>query len=362
MKQEQKEIGSEFWLETLADLDESKSLYAYLACKGDDRRFLLSGRTAIDFILQDIERCHPNVIKVAWLPSYGCDSMIVPFIKRGWSIEFYSVLKGEKGLKANIEIPQEGGLLMNINYFGFADVITPETIERYRKRNMVILYDGTHSLLQESDSYFDYGLASIRKWVSSTCGAIAIKAKGEFGECQFNKYPYLDIRYEAMSLKYDYMQGNNVDKQLFLDKYGQFGHQLSVDYANYEMDDISLSVVKHTNLKNLREQRIANAQCLLENFSAIGPSFIRPMFDFSIEKAPLFFPICVNEGKRDALKRFLVSKACYCPNHWPKSPSVQLSKEMAEVYDCELSLICDQRYTPSDMKQIINHIQEFIEL
>ena len=72
------EIGSEFWLEREVQ-----------PMKERDGVYTLSGRTAIDVILQDI--LLKRSVKNVYMPAYCCDSMIAPFAARGIEVELYDV-------------------------------------------------------------------------------------------------------------------------------------------------------------------------------------------------------------------------------------------------------------------------------
>ena len=74
-----KEIGSEFWEKYEPNTEEQENNVAYL----------LSGRTALSFIIKDI--LANSKIRTALLPAYCCDSMIVPFVENGIEVTFYEV-------------------------------------------------------------------------------------------------------------------------------------------------------------------------------------------------------------------------------------------------------------------------------
>ena len=69
----------------------------------------------------------------------------------------------------------------------------------------------------------------------------------------------------------------------------------------------------------------------------------------------------VKDGKRDALRSYLLSRDIYCPVHWPLSEQhVGLSERAKEIYAEELSLVCDQRYKDEDMERTVQEIQKFM--
>ena len=67
----------------------------------------------------------------------------------------------------------------------------------------------------------------------------------------------------------------------------------------------------------------------------------------------MFVPIIVPNGKRDALRRHLIRNEIYCPVHWPRPEGC-----VSNLYDGELSLICDQRYGIEDMDRLISTLTE----
>ena len=81
MKHVIEEIGSEFWIEDVIAVinDGVRQCFRENGFNGDNR-LLLSGRTAIDFIYQDLS--YGRNITTVYMPAYCCDSMIFPFNDR----------------------------------------------------------------------------------------------------------------------------------------------------------------------------------------------------------------------------------------------------------------------------------------
>lgn len=344
-----KEIGSEFWLEN-QNVD-------------DGSVFVLSGRTAIDLILQDMKascRCMDSV----YMPAWCCDSMLQPFIDRGVNIEFYDVSYENNRLSYHIDYNSKVDILYVTNYFGYDTVLSAETISQFKARNCAILYDRTHSLFRENDvtsSLADYTFASVRKWLGVPCGALALKNGGEMDIHYLRDFPYLQEKIDAMQLKANYMnEDGKSDKQAFLDLFVSFGHHLVEDYRNYKMDIISRCLWLHADRNRIMEKRCANVTILQSSLQEIPQ--VSLLFNMTNGDCPLFVPILLDsKDERDALRRHLTSNAIYCPIHWPKPSTISNSMAVDRLYDCELSLICDQRYDFDDMQRIINTIKEFYQ-
>ncbi len=351
-----REIGSEFWLERELS-----------ATSNRDGCFVLSGRTAIDLIIQDIAKKQP--VRSVYMPAWGCDSMIAPFLSRGVEIGFYDICPAEiaenaekasgriisaiSALSAGQKELSES-ILYVTNYFGYENTIPIETVKRFKEKGAVILYDRTHSFLMVNDPYLelaDYSFASIRKWMGVIGGAEVEGVK----DVVLKPCPYLEPKESAMRMKQAYMAGDNtINKQEFLSLYGEFGHHLAEDYRDYEMDDLSYAIYKATDFEVMKAQRKANAQYLYEHLKGV-----RFMYDLTDKAVPLFVPVLFeSKEQRDAVRRKLIEAEIYCPIHWPKPSQITADFEANKIYDTELSLICDQRYTTDDMARMAAVINE----
>ena len=71
---------------------------------------------------------------------------------------------------------------------------------------------------------------------------------------------------------------------------------------------------------------------------------------------PLFVPIFLSNKKRNELKQYLIDNKVYCPNHWGIPKQIN-NIEQKEIYNKELSLICDQRYDTDEIKKYIKILE-----
>ena len=107
----------------------------------------------------------------------------------------------------------------------------------------------------------------------------------------------------------------------------------------------------------IRTQRRANAEVLR---TAFHDWLIFP--ELSPNYIPMFVPVFVPDGKRNELREYLKKNEIYCPVHWPVSEYHKLNEKQQFIYDNELSLVCDQRYTEDDMSRIVETIKMFMEV
>jgi hypothetical protein len=332
-----REIGSEFWLER-----DPAALF-----HERNGRYVLSGRTAIDLIIQDIIKSKP--INKAYLPAWCCDSMVDPFLNRGIQVDFYD-MSFDGNLHYNIDTDTPTDIFYVSNYFGYETTVNKEIILHFKEKGATIIYDRTHSFLIDDEIEADYTFASIRKWMGVVAGAVV----NGVNECRLKPYLHLDCKEQAMRLKKAFIEGDlSVEKQTFLNLYGEFGHHLVEDYQNYEMDDLSYGLYKTEDIDAMRHKRGENAQYLHENLKNV-----RFIGELTNKVVPLFVPVFFDTIEhRNTVRKKLIEAQIYCPIHWPKNKLITSEMRVNRIFDTELSLICDQRYGIADMKRIIETIQ-----
>lgn len=348
-----REIGSEFWLER-----EPAATSHREGC------YVLSGRTVIDLIIQDIAKT--RAVHSVYMPAWGCDSMIAPFQERGIDVRFYDVelnADNEKSVKSgksvvnyktNTDCTDDTDVFYVTNYFGYENTLPIEIVKKVKEKGAIILYDRTHSFLMEDDPYLelaDYSFASIRKWMGVIDGAVV----NGVNDYQLKPCPYLDCKEQAMRMKKAFIDGDtSIDKQAFLNLYGEFGHHLAEDYQNYEMDSLSYVLYETEDFSAMRHKRRENAKYLHEHLKGV-----RFLGELTINAVPLFVPVFFDTTEqRNAIRKKLIEAQIYCPIHWPKPAQIPADFAVNKLYDTELSLICDQRYTTEDMARIVAIINE----
>ena len=350
------EIGSEFWIENVPErlLTERDGVYA------------ISGRTAIDLILHDNQKKRP--IRSVLMPAWCCDSMLAPFLDRNIDVRFYDVILGtqittnehELSIKYSLssaDLEEGTDILYLTNYFGYENTLPLDTVTRYKEQGSIILYDRTHSFLMDDAEYCalaDYSFASIRKWMGVVGGAVVegLRDKPSLKDC-----PYAPVKEVAMLEKFRFLQGDEqIVKQNFLNAFGEFGHHLAADYRDYEMDALSYTLFKQEDLSAMKARRLENAAYLHSHLK--GVRFLGELTDGA---TPLFVPVFFEDKEqRDSIRKHLIENWIYCPFHWPKPQQIPVGFQVNEIYDTELSLICDQRYGIAEMERIVKRISEII--
>lgn len=352
-----KEIGSEFWTEEYVGTKKFRHVVFSKRSRG-----FLCGRGALDYIIRDAKQTigFASVL----LPSYCCHTMIEPFVRNGIRIRFYPVTVDENGLACHFPHPQKEEALYLMPYFGFG---MHESYQLQTKRWKFCILDETHCCFSELPiSYADWNIkytyVSYRKWSDIRGFAIANKIADDFVLPYEEKYHnnYLTVKNQACMLKRNYIEKGMGDKQRFLNLYRQSEKMLDSDYENYVSMREGVEVYERLDIDAIRQKRRENGSFLMEAFGKMKG--IRLLYHSLSGDCPLFIPILVEDGLRDGLRKYLIDNQIYCPVHWPQSEYLVLqNSQEKEIYEKELSVVCDQRYGLSDMQRIVQCISRFLE-
>lgn len=378
------EIGSEYWKYDGNLINDNSEFWNL----GKDTKFVLSGRTAIFYCLRNI-LFEKNVQK-AYLPSYSCSSMAQAFIDLGIEVEYYDVYFNEE-LKYNIDLENDSDIFFAMNYFGYSETNMEKYIKKFKEKGKIVIEDITHSILSEKrfSEYSDYLIASLRKWFPVSSGAIAVSCNKKFSiEIAKNtNQKMIDLKQSAMENKKQFMKqekikshkdileidleknsklSNNKNcelnknyienkKEQFLKEYSESNKILENDYQNYSIDEESFKIVMGIDIEEIKQRRKENARVIYEKLSKNLK--IRFLVNNLNEKDCLIFiPIILDNKIRNDLKKYLIEKKVYLPVHWP------MEKKINNIFEKELSLICDQRYTKTQIEEYVNLILEFLNI
>ena len=336
-----REIGSEFW--DIPTIDNKNKMFP------GSVHWFLSGRSALLAIIKELHGCHTVA-----MPSWCCDSVIKPFVDAGMEVRFYPAYWDKKLIQ---EPRFDCDVLFLMDYFGFTMTTLP-----HDSFQGIVIRDVTHSVFSASYQDADYYFGSLRKWCGVWTGGYAWTRDGRgLTVDNADDGGYALLRERAMQLKNSYINGyvdNNgrtvTDKE-YLKLFAQAEKMLE-HLGALPADQRDIRAAQLLDADYIRKRRRQNAEVLMEAF----PDWL--VFPELCETdCPLFVPILVPEGKRDALRRSLIQSEIYCPVHWPTSEYHKLTEQERFLYDNELSLVCDQRYAKEDMERVVDTIQLFME-
>ncbi|MCI8747554.1 MAG: hypothetical protein HFH67_06750 [Lachnospiraceae bacterium] len=350
------EIGSEFWNNQYSSV--SRQVLKF----GKRKKGFLCGRTALDYIICDAK--HTIGFSAVLLPSYCCHTMIEPFVKKGIKVRFYSVVIGKGGLECHLPTPKDDEALYLMTYFGFGqiNIYNHQQISQWK----FCILDETHSCFSDyivpySEWNIKYSYISYRKWADIKGLAIAEKIEDDFQLTFIQKRHtrYFEKKNEACTKKQAYIESGIGEKVSFLELFEEAEELLETDYEGYIFLEEGVKAYEYLDINKVKEKRRENAGYLLERLSEIKE--IQLLYSSIDNGCPLFVPILVKNGLRNNLRAYLIDNEIYCPIHWPISEFHSLHSLEQDIYIQELSIICDQRYSLSDMQRIVDCILGFFE-
>lgn len=347
------EIGSNFITADLTDKPVKENWV-------DDCLFAGSGRTVIDVVIKDILK--RTRIDNAYLPSYCCDSMIRPFLDNGINVKFYSVRIGNHGFEYSFPSEDKYEIIVVMGYFGFQNSAIEEFINHQKAWGKIVLEDATHSIMCQMpySELSDYVVASIRKWTGLACGAIAIKKSGRLsldpGFLDSSSKMIGHFEY-AGYLKRQYLEGHLHDKE-HLKYYSMLEEEIEARYVGLSLPEAISEQIRHIDIGRIRKARRNNAIYLYEGLSGING--IKRIFGKpEAADCPLFYPIMIKKNEAADLRELLINNEIYCPNHWPISEVHTISEMDRNIYEEQISLVCDQRYSANHMRKIVDVISGY---
>lgn len=313
------------------------------------------GRNAISAILEVIRSDE----KVALLPGYTCESVIIPFIAAKYKIVYYNF---HKNLSVDLNDISEKisffkpDLILIHGFYGYNTFLTAnEIIQSARKRGCILIQDDTQTIFSEIELLSaDYYIGSIRKWLEIPDGAYI---------CSSDKLPllsdsinntFIDLITKAFKLKADYVKNLDADlkfqyKKIFLTGQNLIDNDLSI----FSMSDLSKGILNNYDLSLMKKRRVENFNFLLEKIHNQFKS-IRTVFNAPVEDniCPIYFPLFVDQ--REKLQNLLSNNDIYATIIWPKFHLIEGLKEETEyIYDKIIGIPCDQRYSKVDMLRVV---------
>lgn len=358
-KEKMREIGSEFWT--------GCSPTGRHGCKWHQPKGwilleTLSGRVALEYVVESLKSTGATSV---YMPSYCCHTMIEPFLKHGLNVAFYDVVLTETGMNRQFNDNHGSDVVFLLDYFGHIDKETATIAQNQKPKGKTVIYDATHSIYSDVDPMiYDYVFGSYRKWMDVNCGFVATKSTlDDSAQADWKQFEeYVDMRTRMFDLKSRFMNGEDVDKQLFLTWISEAEEMLEQNYHHTLPDSRSLDVLERTDLPSLMMARRNNAKILMQGIAELADERIRCFSQkIGAHDIPLFVPVWIQADIRNDLRRYLIEHCIYCPVHWPLSDLHVISDEAKKLYQSELSLVCDQRYDHFDMYRIVETIKNYLK-
>lgn len=312
----------------------------------ENRKFFSSGRGAFAAILRKIISQNNTIHK--WggviLPDYLCSSITQVCIDEKMPYQFYHIKENlvpdEKDLFSKLE---DSSVVLLISYFGMIDI--KDVADKIKKQNpnvVIILDDVQNYYSQYSESTFwDYRFNSFRKWFAVPDGAEVFCKSGDI-DFPKEKNTFAQYKFSGNMLK---NFSDWVDDYVCLDLIEKGEEILDKEY-NCECSKISSCMITQISFEEIKEKRKENAAYLHTELEKLGIKHI-----YHSECVPLFVPIFLKN--KSEVRKEMFKNNIFTPVHWPYESENLNGFIENQLYETELSLICDQRYSLNDMNRQI---------
>ena len=322
-----------------------------------DWQLYRSGRDAMKALARIAGR------KKVLLPALCCESMILPFEKNSYKVEFYKLREelcaDEEDVLKKLE---PGCILLYIRYFGipaFSDAFLQSV--RARGEDILIVEDRTHDILipREDEGFVpDAMLSSLRKWAALPDGGML---QTGLGRCEaVDDRRFADIRLGAMQKKSRYLQCWEPElKKEFLSELGCAADILDESGEPALMGAGEEKLLRGIDFAKLLRCRQENALLLRELLRPLAEAGKLSFLSEHPENSTLYFPIMLKE--RRPVQLAMAQRDIYCPVIWPLPEEAEGVCPVCEyVTEHMLAIPCDQRYNAEDMHFIADTLSEIL--
>jgi hypothetical protein len=278
---------------------------------------------------------------------------------------FYDVVLSKEGINCQFDSNHCCDVVLLLDYFGYLRAETAIIAKEQKDKGKSLIYDATHCIYSGfTPTVYNYVFGSYRKWMDVNCGFVSMGNSFDVDTLddwsQFDEY--VNMRTRLFDLKSRYMNNEDVDKQLFLALINEAEQLLEQNYHHTLPDKRSLEVLEQTDSLTLKMRRRQNAKILMDGIVEIADERIKCIENgIGANDTPLFVPVWIQSDIRNDLRGYLIEQDIYCPVHWPLSDLHTISNNAKQLYQCELSLVCDQRYDHFDMYRIVETIKNYLK-
>lgn len=310
-----------------------------------------SGRIALYIILNSILK-NKNVNRTIWLPAYYCNIGWEIANNLGFIVKYYPVMYEDGRYCIELSNVNAGDVVLFLNYYGFNQKHVQEKLKEVKQRGCTLIEDITHSLLSDNKSCFsDYYFGSLRKWTGVFTGGLLYG--DDLNNSSKTANNELVLHYKSFMEDYhEYLNTGFGNRDYFRECFYKVEQIISGNYEDKAMYNRDIKLIGKWNIRRVISKRIQNAQYLIDSIKNKNVL----MFDsISNGDVPFFLPIYIE--KRDLVCKALDAREIYCSVLWQRP---QCCNERCNLYDNEFGLVCDERYSLSDMRRISDVINAIV--
>lgn len=317
--------------------------------------WLRSGREALHLIALNLNK--DNNSPIVMVPAYSCHSMVDPFERAGWRVEFYCLnrdLTADLNSLTSLLVKYRPKAVLTMNYFGSASTSEMITVIKQISPDCIVIEDFSHCTFS-LDSIFnplvDYYVTSIRKSVGVCDGALIIGHDSlDESNVLEEETDFVRSRLHCQKLKFGYSYSQDAsEKEIFYNELRRQEGVLDGFSCVHRLSKTGKEMLQFLNGEMIRFARRENMKHILSLLNGKVESV--PGIERCLNGAPFSFPILVKE--RDSKQRELAQKGVFAPVLWPISQDARnICPVSAMMSDEMLSIPVDQRYNYDDIEEL----------
>lgn len=336
-----------------------------LGFSGKDNIFLSSGRSAEKLVLDMIK----DDRKMAILPAFTCETVILPFIERGYSIKYYHI---DSDFKINFKFLDEliainrPSIVLYHGIWGFnsCDGID-NIINKYQQKGIVFIEDRTFDIfnMKNYSDKVNFTIGSFRKlYVVPDGGFVFSKSIIEHHNLNEYNYELEQEKLNAYLRMYEY-RVNRIGTFEYCQKRCAEAEEILENDEGFRMiSPVSKKIICSSKLNEIKEKRRANYIFLYEELSNIKEiRIITPKLNENI--VPYHFALCVDN--KISLFEYLHRHKIYPTNPWNTFKyieNIEMNQFERELYNNCFFLEISDIYNIDDMKRMVDLIKEYFSV
>jgi hypothetical protein len=349
-------IGGDFEIERLT-CGTREQLNALV--RGQSGTWTTSGRGALSLILKQLQA---KGVRHVHLPSYLCESLLLPIKALGLDYSFYPV---DAATLAAQPDPLAGAAVLVIHYFGWLNPAINTLRRDASKTSFYLIEDAAQALLSDWDAPSEIAtpdasrflLLSPRKFAPTVLGGWCnVVAEPLMSEPAIEELATRSLA--ARMTRWLYLADASAPVEatietLYLDHLKAIEKFLDEHPTSTSVPQFILGLIAGQNWEAIALRRRANWQHLNALLSARVETLQTTLPPGVV---PLGYVIRLRE--RDRVRASLAAERIFCPVHWPLPVEVEAQRfpDAANFAATSLTLPVDQRYTESEMSRIADAV------
>jgi len=316
-----------------------------------------TGRSGIFVALQDILRRGGR--KIAYLPAYCCESVLLPFQHLGFELRFYSA-GGDLASPVGMPVDVENATFLYIHYFGLRNEKITRWVEQARSsaRFFVIEDCVQASLTSNVGNNGDYAVTSFRKFGYQPDGALLGSR---------TLLPKIDLQdsdesFVSQKLLGKILRYQEAPDELYLDLLEGSERRLTGNCSPRRTSWVSSYLMERTDFSYIAMARRRNWEYFDHQLQHDDTELVCPLFgEIKDGEVPLGYPVIVAQGFRDQLRMFLKERRVFCAVHWLFGAEQEGSGWTADALLSRnlLTIPIDQRMNAKSLDYVAACIRQF---